>query len=301
MERAIRFIGENLDRPLLLEEVAKAAALSPFHFHRIFRAVMGEAVGRYITRRRLELAALRLAYETDRTITDVALSSGYSSSSNFTKAFTAHFGCPPSAVRSPKPPAPTAIGQLARAHGRDFRPEALGALPPDADPVERERIARHWSSRMSFVEAKTLHFACLASPAGYDAEALKASWVELIRAGRELGICGHPVDAWGILHDSPKITAPELCRYLACIPCPPEVELPAPLLRGQRQEGRYAVFRYAGTVEGIEEAYRGIYTCWFPQTTLAPDDLEPIEHYISDEPKNGQVELELWLKVRPRL
>ena len=99
VERALRFIGENLDRPLSVAEVARAAHLSEFHFHRIFAAVMGEPIGRLITRRRLELAALRLAYETERSVTDIALSVGFSSTSNFSKAFSAHFGCAPSRLR----------------------------------------------------------------------------------------------------------------------------------------------------------------------------------------------------------
>lgn len=300
VERAVRFIGENLDRPILLAEVAKAAHLSPFHFHRVFHAVVGESVGKYITRRRLELAALRLAYETDRSITDIALSSGYSSSSNFTKAFSARFGCSPSQVRTPERQLPHSVGQLTRAHGRSFRAQDLSVLPPEGDIEEQARQAASWRQRMSFVDAEALPFACLASPAGYNLDAVQATWDELIRMGRELGLCADAVDAWGVVHDSPQVTAPELCRYHACIPDPRGGELPTPLFRGQRVAGRYAVFRYAGPVTGIEEAYRSIYTCWFPLSSLAPDDLQPLEHYVTDEPKDGQVDLELWLKVRPR-
>jgi AraC-like DNA-binding protein len=46
----------------------------------VFHATLGESIGRFITRRRLELAALRLAYEPDATITAIALDCGYSSS-----------------------------------------------------------------------------------------------------------------------------------------------------------------------------------------------------------------------------
>lgn len=65
-------------------------------------------------------------------------------------------------------------------------------------------------------------------------------------------------------------------------------------------EGRYAVFRYAGEVSGLPAAYRSIYSCWFKESSLSPDDFTPLEHYITDEPKDGRVDLELWFKVRPR-
>jgi DNA gyrase inhibitor GyrI len=64
--------------------------------------------------------------------------------------------------------------------------------------------------------------------------------------------------------------------------------------------GRYAVFLYRGAVSGVAEAYRGIYSCWFRESSLAPDDFVPIDHYISDFPRDGQVELEMWFRVRAR-
>lgn len=52
----------NLTRSLSVAEVARVAAMSEFHFHRVFAAVMDETVGEFIVRQRMELAALRLAY-----------------------------------------------------------------------------------------------------------------------------------------------------------------------------------------------------------------------------------------------
>ncbi|WP_437330211.1 helix-turn-helix domain-containing protein [Sorangium sp. So ce381] len=105
IERALRFIAANLERPITVADVARAARLSEFHFHRVFHAAVGEPIGRFITRRRLEQSALRLAYEPDRSIMDVALSSGYSSASNFSKAFAAQYhACMPCPPTIPLPP-----------------------------------------------------------------------------------------------------------------------------------------------------------------------------------------------------
>ena len=89
VDAAVRLIAANLHRPLALAEVAAAAHLSEFHFHRLFSAVMGETVGRFVTRQRLELAALRLAYEPHKSVSEIGVASGYSSPSNFAKAFNA--------------------------------------------------------------------------------------------------------------------------------------------------------------------------------------------------------------------
>jgi AraC family transcriptional regulator len=113
-------------------------------------------------------------------------------------------------------------------------------------------------------------------------------------------LCEGPVDAWGIAHDSPQLTAPELCRYHACVPCPPDTKLPAPLFLGQMPAGRYAVFPYSGAVADVADAYRSIYSCWFRESSLSPEDFEPIDHYINDAPEHGQVAFEVWIRVRAR-
>lgn len=282
IERALRFIAEHLDEPLTVAQVARAAHLSAFHFHRLFHAEVGESVGRFVTRRRLELAALRLAYERDRPITDVALSSGYSSPSNFAKAFKARFGCSPTDVRA-------GVGG----------PDALYAVPPALGDDERRARAATCIPRMETSAGRD--FACMSGPGGYGLADLESLWQQLIAHARTLGLCDDgPIDAWGMPFDSPAVTAPELCRYHACIPCPPEQPLALPLFHARMPEGRYAVFTYRGPVDGLDASYRTIYSCWFPLSAVDPDDYTLYQRYIGDEPKDGQVELETWFKVRPR-
>src|SRR5690606_10509249 len=92
IQRALDYIAAHLDQPIRLADVARAAALSEHHFHRIFRAVMDETVGEYLTRQRMQTAALMLAYHDDLSVTEIGLACGYSSSSNFSKAFSRFFG-----------------------------------------------------------------------------------------------------------------------------------------------------------------------------------------------------------------
>jgi AraC-like DNA-binding protein len=66
VQRALRYICDHLDNPLTLSEVASVAHLSQYHFHRIFRAAVGEPVGQFISRKRLESGALWLAYQPGR-------------------------------------------------------------------------------------------------------------------------------------------------------------------------------------------------------------------------------------------
>lgn len=301
MERALAYIAGHLDAPLAVADIARAAGLSEYHLHRVFREALGETIGRFVTRRRLETAALRLAYETDRTISDIALSSGYSSNSNFSKAFGAYFGVSPSGVREPVGALPAAVGGLTAQHGRGFNPADLYALPPQRSAGERREIARAWSERVRFEDAQRRAFACLAGPGGYALGGLMETWTELIERGRQLGlILGEEVDAWGVARDSPDVTASERCRYDACIPCEPNALVAPPLARTEMPAGRYAVFGWKGAVDGISSAYREVYSCWFPESSMAPADLESWDHYVNDWPEDGQIELEIWFRLRPR-
>ena len=121
-----------------------------------------------------------------------------------------------------------------------------------------------------------------------------------VEVGKMLGISDEAVDAYGMAYDSPQLTAPELCRYHACVPCPAGHPLPLPLFHGVIPEGRYAVFSYSGPTGEVERAYRTIYSLWFPSTKLAPDDYVAFEHYLNDAPIEGHITYDIYIKVRPR-
>src|SRR5215467_15335686 len=94
INRVIDYLRENLDRQLKLEELARVACFSEFHFHRIFGAVAGETLNQFTSRLRLEKAARLLRYS-DRSLTDIALDCGFSSSATFARAFRSGYDTTP--------------------------------------------------------------------------------------------------------------------------------------------------------------------------------------------------------------
>ncbi|MFK5057974.1 helix-turn-helix transcriptional regulator, partial [Klebsiella pneumoniae] len=85
-------IDDHLERPLDLAELADVAHFSAFHFHRLFAAWAGETLGDYVRRRRLEVAALRLATQPRLSVLEAAVSVGFGSGEAFSRAFRARFG-----------------------------------------------------------------------------------------------------------------------------------------------------------------------------------------------------------------
>lgn len=84
---------------LRLSGVARAACISPYHFHRLFREAFGETPNQYLQRRRLERAR-ELLRTTDRGVTNISLDVGFESSTSFSALFRRTFGYSPREYRS---------------------------------------------------------------------------------------------------------------------------------------------------------------------------------------------------------
>jgi len=90
--------------PLQVQDLARAARLSPAHFSREFRRTFGESPHSYLLTRRLERAAALLR-NTDRPVADICYAVGLQSVGSFTTSFTRTYGVPPTAYRAAFPPA----------------------------------------------------------------------------------------------------------------------------------------------------------------------------------------------------
>lgn len=96
--RAREMLRETHERPLSIREVAREAAMSPFHFIRQFRAVFGETPHQFRIQARLERAKHLLA-QSDSSVTDVCMDVGFSSLGSFSDLFARRVGAAPTAYR----------------------------------------------------------------------------------------------------------------------------------------------------------------------------------------------------------
>jgi AraC family transcriptional regulator len=91
VNRVVDHIQANLEADLSLKELSEVAYLSKYHFVRIFQNVMGEPPYFFIRRLRLEKAAGLLLANPKKSITEIALAVGFTTSSSFAKSFKKHF------------------------------------------------------------------------------------------------------------------------------------------------------------------------------------------------------------------
>ncbi len=97
------FLHASLDGPVTLAGVARAACLSPYHFHRAFTKAFGMTPHEYVTERRLDRARRLLG--AGLPVTEAALRSGFESLGSFSTLFKRRFGVSPKFARFEKTPA----------------------------------------------------------------------------------------------------------------------------------------------------------------------------------------------------
>ncbi|HZT99557.1 MAG TPA: AraC family transcriptional regulator [Ktedonobacteraceae bacterium] len=98
VERAIQTMHTHLDEELTLEDLASVACLSPSHFHRVFRRLIGIPPGEFLAALRFQ-AARRLLLTTALSVTEICFEVGYTSIGSFTTHFTHRVGLSPRLLR----------------------------------------------------------------------------------------------------------------------------------------------------------------------------------------------------------
>lgn len=100
INEVVNFILHNLSEELSLQQLADIAKYSPFHFQKIFKQVVGESPKQYVIRMRLETAAHALVMHQHKTVTEIAMEHGFSSSATFARSFKNYFGDSAESFRS---------------------------------------------------------------------------------------------------------------------------------------------------------------------------------------------------------
>ncbi len=98
LNRVLEYMAQHIEEDIGIDDLAKVACLSPFHFIRMFGRRMGEPPHRHLSRMRLERAKTMLALS-HLTLYEIALACRYSSQANFTRAFHRMVGMTPGAYR----------------------------------------------------------------------------------------------------------------------------------------------------------------------------------------------------------
>ena len=296
MLRVTEYIDRHLDRTLDLDTLAAVAHFSPFHFHRLFSAWMGETLGDYLRRRRCEIAATRLLAQPRVTVIQLALAVGFGSAEAFTRAFKARFGCSPTSWRRQQSASraakrnPSQINRMLD-QGRGGKPGKNAAVHHQtAEPFMKVEI----------IERKLTTIVCLRRVGPYG-EPISAFWQQTVYPWMAAsGLLGQP--RYGVSHDDPNVVDPAKCRYDAGCEAPASFSTLGNAQKTTIPGGKYAAFSFTGTVGQIEDAWTAMLRDWLPCSGLQLDGRPMFEYYpqgSSYDPATGVFDCKLCIPVVP--
>lgn len=306
MNRVLNHIDQHLDTPLELVVLAEVAHFSAFHFHRMFSAWMGETLGDYVRRRRLEMAALQLAGNARVSVLEVALGVGFGSGEAFARAFKLHFRQTPTAWRANTPQRWACELQHARRLAERNPGQALRKMDQAANPLSGDHagLFNLQESALMQVNITTLpavRVACMRH-IGPHGLAVNQFWTQTFVPWCQAQGLLPGAACYGIGLDDPTITPEAQCRYDACVAVPDNFVARSPAFIATLPGGRYAVAAFQGTVPQLTLAWTELLRDWLPASGMQLDGRPLFEHMPPDtryDPATGVFHCELCIPVKP--
>ncbi len=258
--RVIDYIHTHAADDLSLDQLADVAAMSRFHWHRVFTAIIGASPAQIIRSVRMHKATM-LLLRTDLPIPEVAALVGYPNDRSFVRTFKEAYGQTPKA----------------------FRATGLPGTAPHPNP--------QGGSTMFDVDIQTTpdkRLAALAHRGDYAEGSVVYQKVATI-----MSTGGHwPQTSGmaGVYYDDPEVTPAEELRSHAGVLWEGET-VPDGLEEVQLAGGRYAVLHFKGPYAGLSEAYRYLYGAWLSSSQESLRDAPSFEHYLNDPTSTAPADL----------
>ena len=266
MNRAMEFIEKHASQKIALKDIADYAFLSKFHFHRIFKSMIGDTAKDYLIRLRLEKAAVLLK-NTSVNIAQIAYDCGYHSPETFNRAFKSFFSTTPLKFRE------SAKAVIAKKEAM-YHEFSLSDLH-----VEKPRIIVKEDLNLAYIR----HFGSY--------ERIDRSFEQLLSWANHELVAKAPPALLGIVHDHLGLTEESNLRFDACITVDQEILPKGEIGYKKVKGGKFASFRYDGPFEEFHLVYDYIYhVCLFEYQWELRDE-PALEWFVSPPPFYGTQQL----------
>jgi len=240
--RVLNYIHDNPAGDLSLDTLADVAAMSRFHWHRVYRAMTGETCAQAVRRVRLHRGSIWLV-QSDRTIDQVATDCGYLNTASFARAFAEVFAVRPAAFRA----AGRLLPPVSDLKSGDFRmfpvtirnePDRRLATLHHVGPYYK--IGKVFETLMAICEARSL-------------------WPNIS-------------GAVGVYCDNPEVIPEDKLNSRAGLIWQ-GADMPEGLEEYHLSGGKTAVMTYKGPYAGLADAYRSLFGDWLPKSGEEPADM----------------------------
>ncbi len=306
LNRTIDYIQNHYDEDLNLTKLAEVACFSKFHFHRIFRAMVGETLNDFVQRIRLEKSIQKLTTDLNKSITEIALDCGFSCSQNFAKIFKARYGITPSIFRR-------------EFKWNDWKIKMLnlkGKNKDDLQPVEAFLYDTYYNKRQLPIDKildkqfvpqvridnlPDLSVAYIRSRGPYHSKTIGPVFKQLLQWANPRELIENGSMVLSVLWSNPSITPEDKLIHDACITVPESIRadrwVDVQVLPG----GKFAIHHCEIDADHTEEIWMSFVLNWLASSDYQPDDRPPYQIYYNDadtHPLKHQI-IDLCLPIKP--
>ena len=310
INRVIDYIEQHLDQKLSLEVLARVASFSPFHFHRIFKALTGETLNQFMQRVRLEKAATQLIYQPKKSITAISLDCGFTSSATFARAFRDVFEMSATEWRNGGYHAFSKNRKMDSNNDQSLRnPEQT--WDSSFIYLARESFKQKWSIMINQIqtqiEVKDLpetHIAYIRHVGAYQGDEALFTTIfgKLMKWAGPRGLLRFPeTKTLTVYHDNPGITETDKQRISVGLTVPEDTAAEGEIGRMSLPAGKYAVAHFEIDTHEFEAAWSAVYGSWLPESGYQPADSPCFELYHNDPNQHpeGKHILDICVPVMP--
>lgn len=274
INKAISFIFDNLEEEITVEDVARHCGYSKYHLMRIFKEDTDETLYQFIKRVRLERSAWRLKVERNKSVAEIGVDYGYSSS-NFATAFKKHLNISPADFRKKSE---QLVEQSSFSHGISI------------DEMEK------WEKRITVEELDSFLVVYERKKGNY--HDLPEEWCKF----QNKYACLSSADTiyMELTIDDPSITDENSCMYELCqtiSPDHPALKADSGILTHRFEGGKYAVYHYKGFPQLLFMVYQEIFCRWLSKTGNQLDE-RPIIDIYRNVREDGYMEIDICFPLK---
>jgi AraC family transcriptional regulator len=248
------YINARLDEDIDLEKLADISCFSKWHFQRMMKAWLGEAVGTYIIRIRVETAAHLLRYS-EMPVSEIAYRTGYDTPSSLSKVFRMLYQISPSEYRNNK----------------NFT---------IMRPVQLNENLNLKAPKILTLEPKQVIYLKLTG--NYQTLDFCGAWSRLWQFVKENKLFSAGIEHVAIYHDDPKVTEESKLRTDICLVVPKKAEPKGETGVKTIEGGKYAMFLYTGSYEHLDAVYDTVYAKWLPENEYKLRNCHCFEKYLNN-------------------
>lgn len=271
INESIDYIIQHLDEPLLVKDVASNFNYSEFYFNRVFKAETGESLYAFIKRLKMDQSAIDIKLERNKSITEIGLNYGYSSS-NYSSAFRKKHNISPVEFRK-------------------FTNETFISNPFNPQRFECFETYDDYASKITIQMLEDIRVVYERTIGNY--YELKEKWLQFMEIYKDF----IKADTLMIerFYDDPVISSLSCCICDLCMTVEENCRFENVTII---KSGRFAVYQFDGEIQDIFGTLQGIFSVWLPRSGYEMDERYGLNIYRNIDRANGRVIMDLCIPIK---